>query len=112
MTTYTPDLGEFRTGEGEKIFGKRPLNDEQQEVGWLVDQLRPDPVKVNEYGDPTRPSKRGAAEYRWGRLLKPNEDPATAWSQRFASGSWLRRIFDTASRELPVMFGLKASDMT
>jgi hypothetical protein len=53
MTTYTPDLGEFRTREGVTVvFGKRPLDDARQEVGWLADQLRPDPIKVNEYGNP------------------------------------------------------------
>jgi hypothetical protein len=111
MTTYTPDLGEFRTREGVTVvFSKRPLDDARQEVGWLADQLRPDPIKVNEYGNPVPPGERDASRYRWGLLFKLNEDPATAWNQRFDSGSWLRRIFATASRELPVVFGLKVSD--
>jgi hypothetical protein len=110
MTTSTPDLGEFRTRAGVPMIGKRSLSDTQQEVGWLVDQLRPDPVTGNEYGVPVSPQTATALEYRWGRLFKPGENQSTVWDHRFASGSWLRSIFDRASKELPAMFGLKPRD--
>jgi hypothetical protein len=106
MTTYTPDLGVFRTSEGVTLIGKRALADVRTEVGWIVDQLRPDPVHVNEYGVPTSPGAPHPAEYRWGRLFGPEDDPATAWERRYAAGSWLRAIFERAERELPAMFGL------
>jgi hypothetical protein len=110
MAAYMPDLGEFKTREDVSLFGPRTLSQVRLEVAWLVDQLRPDRVTVNEYGVPTKLGAPDAAEYRWGPLLGAGDDPSTAWAERFASGSWVRRIFETAAGELPAMFGLGASE--
>jgi hypothetical protein len=97
MPTYIPD--EFR------------MSYEACQVGWLTDQLRRDPVvKVNEYGVPLSPCAQDASDYRWCQLFTVNEDRSIAWNQRFASGSWLRSIFDRARRELPGLYGLETPD--
>jgi hypothetical protein len=107
MATYTPDLGLLTAKDGTPQL-ERPMADVRQEVSWLVDQLRPDPIAVNEYGTPTTAGAPHPAEYRWGYLFDSGDDTASAWDRRFAEGSWLRRIFDRAEKEIRAIFGLEA----
>jgi hypothetical protein len=109
MSAYMPGMGEFRTREDVVLIGPRSLDWVRDQIAWLVDQVRPSPVLVNEFGRPTSSAAPEPTIYRWGRLLVDSDDPSHAWDQRFAAGSWLRRIFDTASKELPRMFGIEAS---
>jgi hypothetical protein len=107
LSFVSTDLVE-RTGFPEQtMVGPRALDEVRREVAWLLDQLRPDTVIVNEYGEPTSPGTPHPAVYRWGPLLA-GEDPSSAWNQRFCAGSWLRRIFDTSAEELPAWFGIKS----
>ncbi len=105
---YVPDLGAFVPLDGRIHVGKRMFSDVRSQVGWLVDQLRADPVTVNEYGVPISPDAPHAAVYRWGPLFGVGDDPSAAWEQRFSSDSWLRRIFETSREELSAIFGVQS----
>ncbi|MEU1284489.1 hypothetical protein [Kitasatospora sp. NPDC005856] len=107
MAIYAPTLDLLETKDGIAWLD-RPLSPMRDEVGWIVDQLRPDPIAVNEYGEPATPGAPNPAEYRWGGLLDDGEEGALAWDQRFSPGSWLRRIFDRAGKDLPARFGLES----
>jgi hypothetical protein len=109
MRVYMPALDFISTVDEDDInwLHPRQLSGVRMEICWLVDQLRPGPaVAVNEWGAPFAPDAPDAAAYRWGLLLEPGEDFETMWNSRFAQGSSLRRIFQTAGSELPELFGL------
>ncbi|MEV0602157.1 hypothetical protein AB0I82_23005 [Streptomyces sp. NPDC050315] len=105
---YAPTLEPLETIEGITLFGRRPLSPLRDEVAWIVDQLRPDPITVNEYGAPIASGAPEPAKYRWSHLFDAHDEPEGMWEQRFTQNSWLRRIFARAASELPALYGLNS----
>jgi hypothetical protein len=111
MGIYSPNLGVFRTKDEITHIGPRALSGPRTEVGWLVDQLRADRIDVTEDGTPIKLGAPDPSEYRWGALFEAGDSPSTAWDERFVPDSWIRRTFDRAAKELPVMFGIEPKDL-
>ncbi|MGW2288561.1 hypothetical protein [Streptomyces phaeochromogenes] len=105
MWVYAPTLDRLETRDGETELD-RPLSSVRTEVAWIVDQLRPDPIAANEYGEPAVANAPEHAVYRWSHLFDVHEGAEGAWDRRFSQGSWLRRIFARAGTDLRARFGL------
>jgi len=93
--------GYTRLHDGVEIIGERPFGWMRTEVSWFTDRLRPDPLEVDRFGEPLGIDPPPASAYRWGRLLRPEDDPATVWESRFSDNSWFRRILQRARNEYP-----------
>jgi len=101
--SYLVDLDDryARLDNDVEIIGERPFGWVRAEVSWFVDYLRPDPVEVDRFGEPLGLDPLPASLYRWGRLLRSEDDPATVWKSRFSDNSWFRRVLQRAKNEYP-----------
>jgi hypothetical protein len=100
--SYLVDLDSYRRlYDDVEIIGERPFGRVRAEVSWFVDCLRPDPMEVDRFGEPLGIDPPPASVYRWGRLLRSADDPATVWESRFSDNSWFRRVLQRARNEYP-----------
>ena len=100
--SYLVDLDSYtRLYDRVEFVGERPFGWVRAEVSWFVDCLRPDPIKVDKFGEPLGLDPPPASVYRWGRLLRSADDPTTVWESRFSDNSWFRRVLQRARNEYP-----------
>jgi hypothetical protein len=100
--SYLVDLDSYtRLNDNVEIIGGRPFGWMRDEISWFVDYLRPDRVEVDRFGEPLIVDPPPASLYRWGRLLRSEDDPATVWESRFLDNSWFRQVLERARNEYP-----------
>jgi hypothetical protein len=100
--SYLVDLDSYtRLDDDTEIIGERPFGWMRAEVSWCVDYLRPDPIKVDNFGEPLDLNPPMPSVYRWGRLLRSEDDPDTVWGSRLSDNSWFRRVLQRARNEYP-----------
>lgn len=99
---YTAHLDAYIRQEDQiHIIGGRPFDFMRLEVSYIIDHMRPDRIEVDGFGEPRQLDPPPAVTYRWGRLLRPTDDIATAWEKRFADDSWFRLVMQRGRDEYP-----------
>lgn len=105
--SYVPQLSSWGNEYYDEILTTGGLLDRlRKEFSWLTAELRESKIKVDRDGNPLEKNTQASETYRWGVLFSPNETAAEAWEQRFAKGSWFRRVMNTASSQLPKLLGV------